>query len=94
MGFGVGETPRPGGGVYHPRRLQSNVGQSVARYFTDNIRVGMVGVNKVEKGDSIFVTETPEGIAITAHDPAFEEQMKAAQAIMKKRRNVLRELAK
>ena len=94
MGFGVGETPRPGGGVYHPRRLQSNVGQSVARYFTDNIRVGMVGVNKVEKGDSIFVTETPEGLAITAHDPAFEEQMKAAQAIMKKRRNVLRELAK
>jgi len=94
VGFGVGETPRPGGGVYHPRRLQSNVGQSVARYFTDNIRVGMVGVNKVEKGDSIFVTETPEGLAITAHDPAFEEQMKAAQAITKKRRNVLRELAK
>ncbi len=54
----------------------------------------MVGVNKVEKGDSIFVTETPEGLAITAHDPAFEEQMKAAQAITKKRRNVLRELAK
>ena len=45
MGFGVGETPRPGGGVYHPRRLQPNVGQSFARYFTDNIRVGMVGVN-------------------------------------------------
>jgi putative addiction module antidote len=49
---------------------------------------------KVEKGDSIFVTETPEGLAITAHDPAFEEQMRAAQKIMKKRRNVLRELAK
>jgi putative addiction module antidote len=49
---------------------------------------------KVEKGDSIFVTEAPEGLAITAHDPAFEEQMKAAQKIMKKRRNVLRELAK
>lgn len=49
---------------------------------------------KLEKGDSIFVTETPDGFNITAHDPAFEEQMKAAQKIMKKRRNVLRELAK
>ena len=49
---------------------------------------------KLEKGDSIFVTETPDGFNIIAHDPAFEEQMKAAQKIMKKRRIVLRELAK
>lgn len=49
---------------------------------------------KVEKGDSLFVTETPEGLSITVHDPAFEEQMKAAQKIMRKRRAVLRELAK
>ena len=49
---------------------------------------------KLEKGDSVFITETPDGYAITPHDPNFEAQMEAARAIMKKRRAVLRELAK
>jgi hypothetical protein len=42
----------------------------------------------------VFVTETPEGVALRAYDPAFEDQMDAARAIMKKRRAVLHELAK
>ena len=49
---------------------------------------------KLEKGDSVFVTETPDGVALTPYDPAFEDQMVAARRIMKKRRDVLRELAK
>jgi putative addiction module antidote len=49
---------------------------------------------KVEKGDVIYLTETPEGYRISPYDPAFEKQMKAAERIMKKRRNVLRALAK
>lgn len=49
---------------------------------------------KVEKGDVVFLTESPDGYHITPYDPAFEKQMKAAERIMKKRRNVLRKLAK
>lgn len=49
---------------------------------------------KVAKGDVLYVTDSPEGFRLTAHDPAFEEQMTAARGIMKKRRAVLRELAK
>ena len=49
---------------------------------------------KVSKGESIFLTETPDGYAVTPHDPVFEQQMSEAQQIMKKRRAVLRELAK
>ena len=49
---------------------------------------------KVEKGDTIYVTESPDGIRITPNDPTFETQMTAARKIMKKRRNVLKELAK
>lgn len=49
---------------------------------------------KVEKGDTLYVTETPDGVALHPYDPVFEEQMKAARAVMKKRRAVLRELAK
>ncbi|MFN4310249.1 MAG: AbrB/MazE/SpoVT family DNA-binding domain-containing protein [Ferrovibrio sp.] len=49
---------------------------------------------KVEKGDTLYLTETPDGFRITPYNPEFERQMEAAQRIMKKRRNLLRELAK
>ncbi len=49
---------------------------------------------KLEKGDTVFVTETPDGVAMTPYDPAFEKQMDAARSIMKKRRAVLHALAK
>ena len=49
---------------------------------------------KVEKGDVVFLTESPDGYRISPYDPAFEKQMKMAERIMKKRRNVLRALAK
>lgn len=49
---------------------------------------------KLEKGDTVFVTDAPGGVTITPYDEAFESQMTAARRIMKQRRNVLRELAK
>jgi putative addiction module antidote len=48
----------------------------------------------ITEGDSLFLTETPGGYLISPYDPEFERQMDAARAIMKRRRNVLRELAK
>jgi putative addiction module antidote len=48
----------------------------------------------VEKGDVVFLTESSEGYRISPYDPSFEEQMLSAERIMKKRRNVLRVLAK
>jgi putative addiction module antidote len=48
----------------------------------------------LKKGDKIFLTKGPDGYRISPYDPEFEEQMKAARSIMKKRRNALRELAK
>ena len=48
----------------------------------------------VEKGDVIYLTDAADGYRITPYDPNFEKQMKAAERIMKKRRNVLRALAK
>ena len=49
---------------------------------------------KVGKGDSLFVTDLPDGVALRAYDDEFAEAMEAAREIMRKRRNVLRELAK
>lgn len=49
---------------------------------------------KVEKGDVVYLTEDADGYRMTPYDPVFEKQMKAAERIMKKRRNVLRALSK
>jgi putative addiction module antidote len=49
---------------------------------------------KVVKGDSIFLTESPDGFRITPYNPEFEEQMALARKFMRERRDVLRELAK
>jgi putative addiction module antidote len=48
----------------------------------------------LEKGDTIYLTDSPNGLRITTTNPEFEEQMKLARGIMKKRRDVLAELAK
>jgi putative addiction module antidote len=49
---------------------------------------------KVDKGDSIFLTEERDGFRITPFDPQFEKTMESARKVMKRRRNALRELAK
>lgn len=49
---------------------------------------------KLEKGDTVFLTDTPGGVTITPYDAGFEKQMDEARKIMKSRRAVLRELAK
>jgi putative addiction module antidote len=48
----------------------------------------------VSKGDELFLTDSPDGMRLTVHNPEFEAQMRAARDIMKARRSVLRELAK
>ena len=49
---------------------------------------------KVEQGDTVYLTEAPDGLRITPYDPDFERQMALARRVAKKRRNALRELAK
>jgi putative addiction module antidote len=48
----------------------------------------------VTAGDTVFLTAAPDGVRITPYDPKFEQAMTIARAVMKKRRNALRELAK
>ncbi|NJD32295.1 MAG: AbrB/MazE/SpoVT family DNA-binding domain-containing protein [Gammaproteobacteria bacterium] len=49
---------------------------------------------KIGKGDTLYLTESPDGYRLTPYDPEFEQQMDTARKIMKRRRAVLRELAK
>ena len=49
---------------------------------------------RVEQGDTVYLTEAPDGYRITNFEPDFERQMKLARRVMRKYRNTLRELAK
>ncbi len=48
----------------------------------------------VDKGDSLYAVDTPEGLRLTTTDPDFDAQMAAARKLMKRWRGVLHELAK
>jgi len=49
---------------------------------------------KVQKGDVLYLTESPDGYKITPYDEEFSQQMEAAERVMRDNRDVLRELAK
>jgi putative addiction module antidote len=68
----------------------TTMGNSVGAVFSKEALAKL----KVGKGDTLFLTETPDGYRLTPYNPDFETQMNAARAIMNKRRNALRELAK
>jgi len=48
----------------------------------------------VGPGDTLFLTESPDGFRLTPYDPEFAAQFTLAEGIMKRRRAALRELAK
>ncbi len=49
---------------------------------------------KAQKGDTLVLTESPNGGQLTPHDPEFERDMETAYDLMARYRNALRELAK
>lgn len=48
---------------------------------------------QLQKGDSVYLTETPEGVHITPYRPDFAEAIDAGRRIMRRYRNTLRKLA-
>ena len=49
---------------------------------------------RVELGDCIFATESPDGVRLTASNPDFAAKMSLAETIMREDRDILRVLAK
>ena len=68
----------------------TQIGNSVGLVLPRNVSARL----RVEKGDSLFISESPDGLRLVRTDPEFLTQMKAARDVMKKRRAVLYELAK
>ena len=69
----------------------TQIGNSVGLILPKEILANM----KLGKGDTIYLTQTADGgVTLSPYDDEFARQMEAARRVMKKRRNVLRELAK
>jgi len=49
---------------------------------------------KLEKGQSVFLTETPDGFALTPYNPELEEQIQAGREFMRDFRDTFHQLAK
>ena len=49
---------------------------------------------KVEKGDTLYVSETPGGVALSPYDPSFEAQLELGRDFMRGYRDTFRALAK
>lgn len=49
---------------------------------------------KVEKGDTLYAIETPEGYLVTPYDPTIDEQLREGRQFMKDNRDTFKALAK
>jgi putative addiction module antidote len=67
-----------------------SVGNSVGVVFPKELlsRLGL------KEGDTLHVVAVPDGFRLTRADPDFERQLEVARDVMRRRRAVLRELAK
>ena len=49
---------------------------------------------KLQKGESVFLTECADGFILTPYDPALEEEITAGRDFMREYRGTFHELAK
>ena len=49
---------------------------------------------KLVKGDTVYLTENPDGVTLTPFQPNFDEQLNAGREFMREYRDTFRALAK
>lgn len=67
-------------------KIGNSAGIVLPKELLAKLRVGV--------GDTLYASETPEGLRITAANPDFAEKMALAEQIMREDRDILRVLAK
>ena len=68
----------------------TQIGNSIGGVLPEELLTKLRG----EKGDSIYVTETPDGFVLTPYDPAVATQVEAGRQFMRDYRDAFHELAK
>ncbi len=72
----------------NPLKITS-IGNSVGIILPKEI----LALLNVDKGDTLYVTRTPDGIALTAYNREFVDDMDMVDKIIRENRNVLKKLA-
>ncbi len=67
-------------------RIGNSAGIVLPKELLARLRAGV--------GDTLFVSDAPDGVRITASDPDFATKMAVAEQIMREDRDILRALAK
>lgn len=49
---------------------------------------------KLEKGDTVYLTDAPGAVTMTPHDPTFEAQLELGREFMREYRDTFHALAK
>jgi putative addiction module antidote len=75
--------------MWNPEKL-TTIGNSLGVVLPKEL----VSRLRIDKGDSLYVLETPTGIELTPFDPELAQQLEAAEQVMRENRDVLRKLAK
>jgi putative addiction module antidote len=86
---------RSNAGAVQPSRAKSGIkviqiGTSMGAIFPKE----MLAQLKVQKGDTLFTIETPDGVLLTPYDPEIERQLAAGREFMREYRDTFRALAK
>ena len=68
----------------------TQIGNSVGVILPKEVLARM----RVEKGDMVFLTESPEGYQLTPYDPAVAEQLEMGREFMREYRDTFHALAK
>ena len=77
--------------VTHTRSLKiTKIGNSAGIVLPKEVLARL----RVDIGDEVYLSETPEGLRVTASDPDFAALMDMAEGIMRKDRDILKVLAK
>ena len=71
-----------------PGGRHRSLGPASGEEFRDHL------VTLLEKGQTVFVTESPAGYVLTPYDPALEQQIDAGRAFMREYRDTFHQLAK
>ncbi len=68
----------------------TKIGNSIGTTFPKEILDRL----QVNEGDTLYLTETPDGVELSPWDPEFEQIMEAAGEVTRRYYNALKELAK
>ena len=66
-------------------RVGNSIGVVLPRDLLDRLRV--------DRGDLLYLVETPSGVELTPYDPEVAAQIELAEEVMRQDRDVLRKLA-